>query len=136
LEGIPIFRGSLDSVAGLPATGPLRGYHTLENIVMLEVTEKAGDMIKQSLKDKEGPSDVRIRLQSYGNSPPFLGMVWDEHKESDVTFTEQDLTFLIDKDLLKIASPIRLDYVETAMQKGFQITSHLPRIGSGRGKNA
>jgi len=103
---------------------------------MLKVSEKAGDMIKQSLKDKEGPNNIRIRLQTQGKTPPFLGMVWDEPNENDATFMEHDLTLLIDKDLLKLATPIQLDYVETAMRSGFQITSHLPMIGSGRGKNA
>jgi Fe-S cluster assembly iron-binding protein IscA len=56
-------------------------------------------------------------------------MALDEPKENDSTFIEQDITFAIDKDLLEKAKPIRLDFVESGGQTGFQITSSLPAGG-------
>jgi iron-sulfur cluster assembly protein len=56
-------------------------------------------------------------------------MALDEPKENDSTFTEQDISFAIDRDLLEKAKPIRLDFVESGGQTGFQITSRLPTGG-------
>jgi iron-sulfur cluster assembly protein len=56
-------------------------------------------------------------------------MALDEPKENDTIFTEQDITFAIDKDLLEKAKPIRLDFVESGGQTGFQLTSSLPTEG-------
>jgi len=56
-------------------------------------------------------------------------MALDEPKENDTIFTEQDITFAIDKDLLEKAKPIRLDFVEASGKSGFQLTSNLPSEG-------
>jgi Fe-S cluster assembly iron-binding protein IscA len=53
-------------------------------------------------------------------------MALDEPKENDTVFTEKDITFAIDSDLLEKAKPIRLDFVEACGQSGFQLTSNLP----------
>jgi hypothetical protein len=39
------------------------GYFIMEGKVMIEVTKKAADMIKEFLKNQQGPSTVRILTQ-------------------------------------------------------------------------
>jgi iron-sulfur cluster assembly protein len=56
-------------------------------------------------------------------------MALDEPKESDTIFTEQGITFTIDRDLLEKAKPIQLDFVEACGQAGFQLTSSLSEEG-------
>ncbi|ABC78819.1 hypothetical cytosolic protein [Syntrophus aciditrophicus SB] len=60
-------------------------------------------------------------------------MALDEPKENDTVFTEKDINFAIDRDLLEKAKPIRLDFVEACGQSGFQLTSNLPEEGGGGG---
>ncbi len=56
-------------------------------------------------------------------------MALDEPQESDVTFTDQGITFAIEKQLFEDAKPIRVDFVESANGSGFQLTSNLPSGG-------
>ena len=56
-------------------------------------------------------------------------MALDEPQQNDVTFTDQGITFAIDKDLLAEAKPIRVDFVESVNGSGFQLTSSLPAGG-------
>lgn len=58
-------------------------------------------------------------------------MALDEPKENDTVFTEKEITFAIDRDLLEKAKPIRLDFIESGGQSGFQLTSSLPAEGEG-----
>lgn len=91
----------------------------------VEVTKKAADTIKEYLKSQEAVSAIRIITQ-IGWGAPVLALALDEPKENDFIFTEQDITFAIDKELLEEAKPIRLDYVEAGERSGFQFTSSLP----------
>jgi len=97
--------------------------------IMIEVTEKAVEMIKQFLQNQKGPGTIRIHLQDKGGKRPFLQMFYDKHRENDTLVTEQGVTFTIDKELLEIAKPIRIDYAEIEEQSGFQIISRLPMVG-------
>jgi Fe-S cluster assembly iron-binding protein IscA len=56
-------------------------------------------------------------------------MALDEPQESDVKFTDQNITFSIDKDLFEKAKPIRVDFVESVNGSGFELTSSLPKGG-------
>jgi Fe-S cluster assembly iron-binding protein IscA len=56
-------------------------------------------------------------------------MAMDEPQESDVTFTDQNITFAIDRDLFEKAKPIRVDFVESVNGSGFELTSSLPKAG-------
>lgn len=56
-------------------------------------------------------------------------MALDEPQENDVTFTDQGITFAIDKALLEEAKPIRIDFVESPTGSGFALTSSLPTGG-------
>ncbi len=56
-------------------------------------------------------------------------MALDEPQETDLTFTDQGITFAIEKKLFEDAKPIRLDFVESVNGSGFQLTSSLPSGG-------
>jgi iron-sulfur cluster assembly protein len=54
-----------------------------------------------------------------------LGLVLDESGDDDTIFTEQGMTFMVNKDLLERVKPIKIDFVENPMGSGFQISSRL-----------
>jgi iron-sulfur cluster assembly protein len=62
-------------------------------------------------------------------------MALDEpQKEKDLTFTEQGVSFAIDKDLMEKVKPIMIDFVESPDGSGFKITSSLA-AGAGCGSS-
>ena len=99
---------------------------------MLEVTDKAIEMIKDFLKDRETPHSIRI-VMSAGCGGPSLGMALDEPLASDEVIEDNGLTFLIDKILLEEAKPIHVDFVTTPNGSGFKLTSPLSAAGGGCG---
>ncbi len=56
-------------------------------------------------------------------------MALDGPLASDETFTEQGVTFVIDKKLFEDARPISIDFVESAMGAGFLLKSALTAGG-------
>ena len=57
-------------------------------------------------------------------------MALDEPQENDLTFTDQGITFAVEKDLFEKAKPIRVDFVESLDGSGFQLKSNLPSGGA------
>lgn len=99
---------------------------------MFTVSEKASNMIKDFLKNQEGPGIVRVFVQPGCCGGASLGMALDAQAESDVTFVDQGLTFVIDKALFEEIRPIGIDFVESPQGSGFLITSSL-QTGGGCG---
>ena len=102
---------------------------------MFEVTEKAMEMIREFQKDKDNIPPIRLKVFPSSCGPPALQMTLDEHQESDETFHDGGLTFLIDKQLLEEVQPIKIDYVHTASGAGdgFSISANLSKaVSSGR----
>ncbi|MDT8271553.1 MAG: hypothetical protein RRA35_00025 [Desulfomonilia bacterium] len=52
-------------------------------------------------------------------------MALDEPNENDETFETGGFTFVIEKELLGQAQPIKVDYITSAMGSGFVISSGL-----------
>jgi len=97
---------------------------------MIEVTEKAVEMIKQFLQNQQGPGSIRIHLQDKDSKRPYLRLFHDDSRDKNAIFTEQGITFIIEKELFEMARPIRIDYAEIdEKQVGFQIISRLPMVG-------
>ena len=92
---------------------------------MFEVTEKASEMIKQLLKDREEIPHIRIMLSQGGWSGPSLGLALDEPKDEDEVFDDRELSYVIDKTLLEQVKPIKVDYINSAMGSGFSISSSM-----------
>ncbi len=101
---------------------------------MFTVTDKASEVIKEFLKDKDENSAIRITI-SMGCCGPALGMALDEPKDEDQMIDEKGIKFVIDKDLLNQAQPISVDFIETPRGSGFQLTSALPKAEGGCGSS-
>lgn len=59
-------------------------------------------------------------------------MALDEPLEEDMTFTDRDVKFVIDKKLFEEVKPIRVDFIEAPTGSGFKLTSNLA-AGAGCG---
>jgi iron-sulfur cluster assembly protein len=92
---------------------------------MFTVTERAIDAIKGFVEKQQGSHVIRILSQPGCCGGATLGMALDQPGANDMTFTDQGLTFVIDRDLLEKARPISVDYVEGPGRSGFQLTSNL-----------
>ncbi|HPL64249.1 MAG: hypothetical protein PHG91_08330 [Syntrophales bacterium] len=57
-------------------------------------------------------------------------MALDESQEDDQIFTDQGITFAVEKELLERTKPIRIDFVEAEGRSGFTIQSSLPACGT------
>ena len=90
---------------------------------MLQITEKASEMIKLYLKDREEAPSIRLMLNEGGCSGPSVGMVLDESTDKDVSFQEHGITVVVDKEFLEQIKPVTIDFVSTPMGEGFQISS-------------
>jgi iron-sulfur cluster assembly protein len=100
-----------------------------EEARMLQVTEKADEMLKDFFKDREGTPYLRIFLSQGGWSGPSLGMALDEPREEDEVIKDNGITYLIEKQLFEQVKPINIDFVSTAMGSGFSISSNLKTDG-------
>ena len=59
-------------------------------------------------------------------------MALDESNEGDELFTQNGLTFMIEKGLYEEVKPIKVDFIETPRGSGYAITSSLkPADGCG-----
>ena len=94
---------------------------------MFEISEKAGEMIKESFKDKEEVPSIRVVYNEGGWSGPSLGMVLDEPGNDDTVFTEQGISFMVENNLLERVKPIKIDFVDAPMGSGFIINSSLKK---------
>jgi len=52
-------------------------------------------------------------------------MALDEPKDNDEVFNDRDLTYIIEKGLYEMVKPVKVDYVNTYMGTGFDISSSL-----------
>jgi len=62
-----------------------------------------------------------------------LGLALDEPKESDKVFEENELTFLVEQDLLNTCGTIKVDFIDAGYRSGFSITSARPVSTGGGG---
>ena len=102
---------------------------------MFEVTEKASDMIKDFLKDKDEFPPIRLMLSQGGWSGPSLGLALDELKDDDKSFDDRGLTFVMEENFYEKIKPVKVDYVDTPMGAGFNISSNMPKPESSCGSS-
>jgi iron-sulfur cluster assembly protein len=102
---------------------------------MFEVTEKASDMIKDFLKDKDEFPPIRLMLSQGGWSGPSLGLALDELKDDDKSFDDRGLTFVMEKDFYEKIKPVKVDYADTPMGAGFNISSNMQKPESSCGSS-
>ncbi len=102
---------------------------------MLEVTAQAIEKLTEYLQANNISSPLRLALMQGGCSGSSLGLALDEKKQTDELFTRQNLTFLVEKDLLQQCGSITVDYAEAGNRSGFTITSAKPLPDTGGGCN-
>jgi iron-sulfur cluster assembly accessory protein len=100
---------------------------------MLDVTAQANEKLVGYMKENNITSALRVVLMQGGCSGPTLGLALDEQKPLDEMFQKQDLTFLIEKNLLQQCSDIKIDYLDAGSRSGFSISSSSPPPGVGSG---
>lgn len=98
---------------------------------MLEVTSEANVKLIEYMRDNSISSSLRIFLNQGGCSGPSLALALDEEKPGDELYKRQDLTFLIEKDLLQQCGNITIDFVDAGSRAGFSISSLNPIPGAG-----
>jgi Fe-S cluster assembly iron-binding protein IscA len=60
-----------------------------------------------------------------------LGLALDEPKDSDKTYDNDNLKFLVDSGLMENCGEIKVDYNDDGYRSGFAITSKVPIAGAG-----
>jgi iron-sulfur cluster assembly protein len=99
--------------------------------IMLQVTQKANEMIRSFLKERGELAYVRIFLSEGGCcSGPSLSMALDEPQDNDEIIKDNEITYLMDKDLFNQVKPINIDFIDSAMGSGFTILSNLSQGSS------
>jgi iron-sulfur cluster assembly accessory protein len=88
---------------------------------MLEVTAQASDKLAEYMKENNITSSLRVFITQGGCSGPALALALDEQKPEDELFKNQELTFLVEKDLLEQCGTITVDYVDAGSRSGFSI---------------
>ncbi len=94
---------------------------------MVEVTESATQQIAEYFKGKE-VSPIRIFLNQGGWGGPSLAMALDESKDTDNVYEIDGFTYIVEKEFMEKATPIKVDFHEY----GFKISSGVD-FGSGAG---
>ncbi|TKB27552.1 iron-sulfur cluster assembly accessory protein [Desulfopila sp. IMCC35006] len=100
---------------------------------MLEITTQANEKLIEYLQANNISSSLRVAVMQGGCSGPSLGLALDEEKPTDELFKRQNLTFLVEKDLLQQCGSIKVDYAEAGNRSGFTITSTNPLPDTGGG---
>ncbi len=76
---------------------------------MVEVTKSATNQIAEYFKGKE-VSPIRIFLNDGGWGGPSLAMALDEQKTEDHFYEVDGFQYIVNKDFMTKAQPIRIDY--------------------------
>ncbi len=54
-----------------------------------------------------------------------MGLVLDEPSEEDKVFTQEGITYVVNKDLFEKVKPIKVDFINSPRGEGFFIFSNL-----------
>ena len=87
---------------------------------MIEVTEAAQKQLADFFIDRD-VKPVRVFLNESGWGGPSMAMALDELKNNDQTFEIGGFQYVVDKDFLEKANPIKVDFSPV----GFSITSSI-----------
>jgi Fe-S cluster assembly iron-binding protein IscA len=77
---------------------------------MVEVTASATNQIIEYFKDKE-IVPIRIFLNEGGCGGPGLAMALDDQKTTDDVFEINGFTYIVDKQFMEKAKPIKVDFL-------------------------
>jgi len=77
--------------------------------IMVEVTRQATEQVGEYFKNRE-ISPIRIFLNEGGWGGPSLAMALDEPRNTDDVFNIDGFEYIVDKQLLERAQPIKVDF--------------------------
>lgn len=78
---------------------------------MIEVSKLATEQIAEYFKGKD-VSPIRIFLNAGGWGGPSLAMALDESKDTDHVFEIDGFKYIVDKEFMEKAKPIKIDFSE------------------------
>ena len=99
---------------------------------MLTITTTASERIKSFMANQK-KSAIRIHLKPSLDNASSLGLTFDEPTTGDETFEVDGLTYLVDRELLERAKPIRIDHDGIAMKFSSRLSSEADGCGCGCG---
>lgn len=102
---------------------------------MIEVTDLAVEKLNEYFQKNNLSSPLRVTLMQGGCSGPALALALDEKKDDDMVTTRENLTLLIEKNLVSQCGTVKVDFLENGDRSGFSISSANPIPGSGAGCN-
>lgn len=105
---------------------------------MLDVTPSALINLTDYLRQQKIDSAIRITMMSGGCAGPALGLAVDDTKENDKTFEYEDVSLVVDKELLATCGAITVDFIDKsdggcgcAGSGGFAVTCEKPLADGG-----
>ncbi|WP_205747681.1 IscA/HesB family protein [Desulforhopalus sp. IMCC35007] len=96
------------------------------NNIKLKITSMENDKLINYPQENNSFSAIRVSLVQDGCFGPFLGLSFDQEKPQDESFQIHELTFIMEKSLLKKCGGISIDFNEAGSFSGFTITSVNP----------
>ena len=100
---------------------------------MLEVSDSAIENLKSYMEQNNIDSALRVALMQGGWAGPSLGLALDEPKENDMKHEQNDITILVDNELMDNCGDIKIDFMDSGARSGFSISSTRPVAGGGGG---
>jgi len=97
---------------------------------MLEVTPSAHEKFTEYFKEQPAVSPIRVFLNQGGCGGPAIALALDDPQANDHVIEIDGYTYLVDKELMEAAKPIKIDY----SPMGFELSSNLvfePGAGCG-----
>ena len=98
---------------------------------MVSLTDSARAELDNYFADKQ-KAPIRVYLNKGGCCGPSLTLALDEAREDDEVFDLGGYTFVVEKELSTLASPITVDMTEY----GFAVTSNLQLEGGSCGSGS
>ena len=96
---------------------------------MLNVTDKASEVIADFMKNQKEGAAIRVLLNMACSGPSLSMALDDANTELDEVISAAGVRFVIEKELLDQVKPITIDFITTPQGAGFKLTSSLPEGG-------
>jgi len=95
-----------------------------------EISKETSRFLSEIMREKRLKFPIRLELSPGACSWLSFGLSFSKKMVNDAVFRSGVLTFLIDRDLLQEAKPIRIDYAPDTSGAKFSIVSNVRLIAS------
>lgn len=91
----------------------------------INITKNAQEKLKEIIKgNSEDKGYVRLYIAGIGWGGPKFGIALDEQKENDEVYVEDEINYIVDKDLLHNYSVFNIEYTNNWLRNGFNVTAN------------